>query len=108
MQAFGNPKISARARFGIRNTNVEYGAKVTVVCFGPQCKIVGTLDDVSLEIELYADIGASNFIVTVNKFEVSKDGDFNVEIQNLGNFDYLSEQVKLLLLPLSQKISSFC
>lgn len=88
--------ISARARIGIRNTNVEYSGKVTLICFGPQIKIMGILTDISLEIDLTVE---RNLVVTVHTFKVSSDGNLKIEFQNLDNFDYLSEKVNL---------SSFC
>lgn len=82
--------ISARARIGIRNTNVEYSGKVTLLCFGPEIKITGILSDISLEVDLTAE---RNLAVTVHKFGVSSDGDLKLEFQNLESFDYLSEKV---------------
>lgn len=82
--------ISARARIGIRNTNVEYSGKVTLICFGPEIKIMGVLTDISLDIDLLVE---KNLAVTVHKFGVSSDGDLKLEFQNLENFDYLSEMV---------------
>lgn len=82
--------ISAKARIGIRNSNVEYSGKVTLFCFGPQIQIKGTLTDVSLDVDLIVE---RNFAVNVNKFSVSSDGDLKLEIENLDSFDYLSEKV---------------
>lgn len=82
--------ISAKARIGIRNANINYSGKVTVFCFGPPIKIIGTLTDISLDIDLSVE---KNLVVTVNTFGVSSDGDLKLECQNLENFDYLSEKV---------------
>ncbi|XP_037033643.1 uncharacterized protein LOC119072507 isoform X1 [Bradysia coprophila] len=90
IDALGSPIISTRARIGIRNTNVVYSGKVTLICFGPQIKIMGTLTDISLDIDLVVE---RNLVVTVNKFNVSSDGDLKLEFQNLENFDHLSEKI---------------
>lgn len=82
--------ITARARIGIQNASIDYSGKVTVFCFGPPIKIIGTMTDISLDIELFVD---KNLAVTVNKFGVSNDGELKLEIQNIENFDYLSEKV---------------
>lgn len=82
--------ISARARIGIRNSNIEYSGKVTLFCFGPEIKILGTLTDISLDVDLFVE---KNLVVNVNKFGVSSDGDLKLEFQNLETFDYLSEKV---------------
>ncbi|XP_037037990.1 uncharacterized protein LOC119075616 [Bradysia coprophila] len=90
INALSSPMISARARIGIRNTNVEYSGKVTLMCFGPQFKIMGILADISLDIDLVVE---KNLVVTVNKFGVSSDGDLKLQFQNLDNFDYLPEKI---------------
>lgn len=82
--------ISTRARIGIRNSNIEYSGKVTLFCFGPEIKIMGTLTDISLDVDLLVE---KNLVVNVNKFGVSSDGDLKLEFQNLETFDYLSEKV---------------
>ncbi|XP_037033644.1 uncharacterized protein LOC119072507 isoform X2 [Bradysia coprophila] len=69
--------------------NIQDGS-INVICFGPQIKIMGTLTDISLDIDLVVE---RNLVVTVNKFNVSSDGDLKLEFQNLENFDHLSEKI---------------
>lgn len=93
--------ISTRARIGIRNTNVEYSGKVTLMCLGPRIKIIGTLSDISLDIDLAV---GNNLVATVNKFGVSRDGDLKLEFQNLENFEHLPDKVNLSILLLGEQL----
>lgn len=87
--------IAARARIGIKNSILEYSGKITLVCFGPDIKVLGTLTDISLDIDLQVD---KNLVVNVHKFGISSDGNLNLEFRDLGAFDYLSEKVIILFL----------
>lgn len=91
-QALNSPMISARARIGIQNANLEYSGKITLICFGPQIKIIGTVTDISLDIDLQVE---KNLVVNVHKFGVSKNGDLKLEFRNLETFDYLSDKVNI-------------
>lgn len=82
--------ISARARIGIKNSILEYSGKITLFCYGPDIKILGTLNDISIDIDLQVD---KSLVVNVHKFGVSSDGNLNLEFEDLGTFDYLSQKV---------------
>jgi len=90
IDALNSPMISAKARIGIKNANVEYSGKITLICFGPQIHIIGTVTDISLDIELQVE---KNLVVNVHKFEVSSEGDLKIESQDLGSFEYLSDKI---------------